>query len=180
MEIAFEYELHPDLKELEWLVGTWEGDGIGDYPTIEKFRFTQQISVTHIGKPYLIWNSRTWLLDEEFKQGRALAVEAGFWRLPGGGRDVEFLVSHPTGIQEIYTGEVTFNKVELATDVIARTQTAKEVTGAKRLYGLFPAQDGTEDRDLGWVFEMAAVGQEMQVHLSAQLKKVSSGAPYKP
>ncbi|GAA0962334.1 FABP family protein [Actinocorallia libanotica] len=168
----FEHELHPDLKALEWLVGTWEGDGIGDYPTIEQFRFTQQISFTHTGKPYLVYTSRTWLLDEEFKQGRALAMETGFWRVPGGGREVEVLLSHPTGIQEIYTGEVAFHKVELTTDVVARTRTAKEVTAGKRLYGLFPAKDGEAERDLGWVYEMAAEGQPLQVHMSAQLKKV--------
>ncbi|WP_344244003.1 FABP family protein [Actinocorallia libanotica] len=172
MEIVFEHELHPDLKALEWLVGTWEGDGIGDYPTIEQFRFTQQISFTHTGKPYLVYTSRTWLLDEEFKQGRALAMETGFWRVPGGGREVEVLLSHPTGIQEIYTGEVAFHKVELTTDVVARTRTAKEVTAGKRLYGLFPAKDGEAERDLGWVYEMAAEGQPLQVHMSAQLKKV--------
>ncbi|MCD0450263.1 FABP family protein [Actinocorallia sp. API 0066] len=172
MEIVFEHELHPDLKALEWLVGTWEGDGVGDYPTIERFRFTQQVSFTHIGKPYLIYTSRTWRLDEEFKQREALAYETGFWRVPGGGREIEVLLSHPTGVQEIYTGEVAFHKVELVTDVVARTRTAKEVTGGKRLYGLFPAQEGTEERDLGWVYEMAALGHPLQVHMSAQLKKV--------
>ncbi|GAA3223465.1 FABP family protein [Actinocorallia longicatena] len=182
MEIEFEYELHPDLKELEWLLGTWEGDGIGDYPTIEKFRFAQQLTLRHVGKPYLIHESRTWLLDEEFKRGRVLAVETGFWRVPGGGREVELLLSHPTGIQEIYLGEVTFNQVQLATDAVVRTATAKEVTGGKRLYGLFPATEDGAERDLGWVHEMAAEGQELQVHLSAQLKRVPgvTGSEYRP
>jgi hypothetical protein len=56
--------------------------------------------------------------------------------------------------------------VELQTDVVARTESAKEVTGGHRLYGLI-------GEDLGWAYDMAAVGQELQSHLSAQLKKVS-------
>jgi hypothetical protein len=61
---------------------------------------------------------------------------------------------------------VAFNRVELQTDVVARTESAKEVTGGHRLYGLI-------GEDLGWAYDMAAVGQELQSHLSAQLKKVS-------
>ena len=37
-------------------------------------------------------------------------------------------------------GEVAFNRVELTTDAVVRTATAKEVTGGKRMYGLFPDQ----------------------------------------
>ncbi|WP_460362522.1 heme-binding beta-barrel domain-containing protein [Actinocorallia lasiicapitis] len=182
MELEFSYDLHPDLKNLEWLLGTWEGDGIGDYPTIEKFRFAQQLSISHVGKPYLIHTSRTWKLDDEFKKGPLLAVETGFWRVPGGERDVELMLTHPTGIMELYVGEIAFNQVQLVTDAVVRTPTAKEVTAGKRLYGLFPAAEGQEERDLGWVHEMAAEGQDLQVHMSAQLKRVPgvTGHEYKP
>jgi hypothetical protein len=75
------------------------------------------------------------------------------------------LLVHPTGISEIYLGEVTGTKIEMATDVVIRTATAKEVTAGRRLYGLV----GT---DLGWAYDMAAVGQPLQPHASAQLKRV--------
>ena len=38
------------------------------------------------------------------------------------------MLAHPTGIAEIYLGEVTGTKIELGTDVVARTTSAKEVT----------------------------------------------------
>jgi hypothetical protein len=48
---------------------------------------------------------------------------------------------------------------------VARTETAKEYTAGHRLYGLVQG-------DLLWAFDMAAMGQSMQSHLSAQLKPV--------
>lgn len=158
-------ELHPDLAPLRFLLGRWEGAGIGGYPTIESFRFGQEIRFGHNGKPYLIYTSRTWLLDESGAIGRPLAAESGFWRLQAAG--VEVLLAHPTGITEIYLGEITGTRVELRTDVVARTSTAKEVTAGHRLYGLI-------GEDLGWAYDMAAVGQPLQSHISAQLKRVSA------
>jgi THAP4-like, heme-binding beta-barrel domain len=159
-------DLHPDLSPLRFLLGRWEGAGVVGYPTIESVQFGQELSFSHNGKPYLIHVSRTWLLDEEGIPGRPLAMETGFWRLQPGGK-VEVLLAHPTGITEIYLGEVTGTKIEMATDVVARTASAKEVTAGHRLYGL--VEGGP---DLGYAFDMAAVGQPLQPHLSARLKRV--------
>jgi len=164
-----EPELHPDLEPLKFLLGTWEGAGVGDYPTIEKFQFGQEVTFSHNGKPFLIYSSRSWLIEEDGSLGRPLSTETGYWRIQPGNK-VEVTLAHPTGIVEIYLGTVAFHRIDLVTDVVARTETAKEVTGGKRMYGLFPEKDG--HRDLGWVYEMAAVGQPLQSHLSAQLKKV--------
>lgn len=156
-------EPHPDLAPLTFLLGRWQGAGVGGYPTIESFRFGQEIAFTHNGKPFLIYSSRSWLLDADGTPGRALAMETGFWRPQPGGA-VEVLLAHPTGITEIYLGEVSGTKVEMSTDMVARTATAKEVTAGHRLYGLV-------GEDLAWAYDMAAVGQSLQPHLSAQLKR---------
>jgi THAP4-like, heme-binding beta-barrel domain len=159
-------EPHPDLAPLSFLLGRWEGAGVGGYPTIESFRFGQELSFSHNGKPFLIYTSRTWLLDEQGHPGRPLGMEAGFWRpQPDGG--VEVLLAHPTGITEIYLGTVTGTRIELSTDVVTRTASAKEVTAGHRLYGLV-------GDDLAYAYDMAAVGQRLQPHLSAQLKRVSA------
>lgn len=165
-----EPDLHPDLEPLKFLLGTWEGAGVGGYPTIESFRFGQEISFSHNGKPFLIYSSRTWLLDDEGALGRPLATETGYWRIfknaEGAGHRLEVMLAHPTGITEIYLGELAFTKVELRSDVVARTETAKEYTAGHRLYGMI-------GEDLGWAFDMAAMGQPLQSHVSAQLKRVS-------
>jgi hypothetical protein len=160
-----ETELHPDLEPLKFLLGQWEGAGVGGYPTIESFRFGQEISFSHIGKPYLIYNSRTWRLDDAGNLGAPLALESGYWRPRPDGR-LEVIIAHPTGIAEIYLGEVTGTRAEMSTDIVARTETAKEVTAGHRLYGLI-------GEDLGYAYDMAAEGQGLQSHLSAQLKRVS-------
>jgi hypothetical protein len=161
-------ELHPDLAPLAFLLGRWEGAGVGGYPTIESFQYGEEISFSHNGKPYLIYVSRTWLLDAEGKPGTPSHMESGFWR-PQPENKVEVLLAHPTGFAEIYLGEVDGTKIEMATDVVARTASAKDVRAGRRLYGMVGA-------DLAYAYDMAAFGQPLQPHLSAQLKRVSPAA----
>ena len=155
---------HPSLAPLLFLLGRWEGAGVVGYPTIESARFGQEISFSHNGKPFLIYQSRTWLLDEAGNLGRPLATETGYWRPQEDGR-LEVVLAHPTGIAEIYIGEIAGTKIEMATDAVVRTSSAKEVTAGHRLYGLI-------GKDLGYAYDMAAMGQPLQAHVSAQLKHV--------
>ncbi|MGZ4591326.1 MAG: FABP family protein [Actinomycetes bacterium] len=161
-------ELRPDLPAelvpLAFLLGTWQGVGVGGYPTIDEFRFGQEVEFSENGKPFLHYISRTWLLDDEGNQVRPLAQETGYWR-PQPGNKLEVLLSHPTGFVEIYVGEVDGAKIELQTDVVARTDTAKPYTAGHRLYGLV-------NGELLWAFDMAAVDQPLQPHISATLRRV--------
>ncbi len=157
---------HPAIEPLSFLLGRWEGAGVVGYPTIESANFGQEIAFSHNGKPFLIYSSRTWLLEPDGTIGRPLAMEVGFWR-PQPDGSLEVLLTHPTGITEIYLGEISGTKIEMATDAVLRTATAKLVTAGKRLYGLVGA-------DLGYAYDMAAVGQPLQPHVSAQLKRVGA------
>ncbi|PZG08519.1 FABP family protein [Nonomuraea aridisoli] len=160
-----EPEVHPDLEPIAFLLGRWEGAGVGGYPTIESFNFGQEIEFTHNGKPFLEYVSRTWLLDDDGNRVKPLATESGYWR-PQPERQIEVVLSHPTGIVEIYIGEVVFHKIELRTDVVARTASAREYTAGHRLYGLV-------NGNLMWAYEMAAGGHPLTDHMSAELKKVA-------
>jgi hypothetical protein len=160
-------ELHPLLAPLRFLIGRWEGAGVVGYPTIESSQFGQELEFSHNGKPYLYYVSRSWALAEDGTIGRPLAMETGFWR-PQEDGVLEVILAHASGITEIYLGQVTGTRIEMATDAVVRTASAQDVTAGKRLYGLIGL-------DLGYAYDMAAVGQPLQSHLSAQLKRVSSG-----
>ncbi len=163
MPIKIPSDLHPQVMPVAFLLGQWHGNGRGDYPTIEAFEFGQEVAFTHDGRPFLHYFSRTWLLDDEGNEVRPLALETGFLR-PQPGGEIELVLAHPTGFVEIYYGKVGGAKLELATDAVVRTQTAKEYVGGQRLYGLV-------EGDLLWTFDMAAVGQPIQSHIWARLTR---------
>ncbi|HEX4790897.1 MAG TPA: FABP family protein [Actinospica sp.] len=165
MPIEIPEDLDPALYPLAFLIGEWAGVGLGQYPTIEDFRFGQEVEFSYTpGKPFLDYSSRSWLIDEEGEKIRPLAREHGYWR-PQPDNQLELVLAHPTGIVEIWVGETDKAKIELRTDAVARTGSAKPYSAGHRLYGLVKG-------DLYWTFDMAAMGQGMQNHLAAQLKRV--------
>lgn len=169
-------DLHPSLLPLAFLVGAWRGEGVGGYEGIEGFRFGQTVTFSSTGRPALSYVSRTWWIDEP-REGRAyespLATEVGFWRVqPGedGATQVEVTLAHPFGIAEVYVGQVRGTQVELTSNVVIRTATARDVTRSERLYGI------VEHGDLGYAIDMEAGGKPLQPHLSARLSRQPSVA----
>jgi hypothetical protein len=91
---------------------------------------------------------------------------------------VELLLSHPTGFVEVWLGNVevtgihdarvTGARIELRTDAVVRTESAKEVTAGHRLYGL------VEGRLLA-TYDMAAMGHPIGNHLAIALEPIPDG-----
>lgn len=156
-------DLHADLMPVVWLLGTWHGSGRGEYPTIDPFTYEQEVVFAHDGRPFLHYFSRTWLTDDDGERVRPGALETGFVR-PAGENKVELVLAHPTGYAEVWYGDVEGARILLATDVVARTTTAKEYTAGQRMYGLV-------DGALMYAVDMAAEGQEMQSHLWGKLER---------
>ncbi len=174
MAFQLDTDLPTPLAPLAWLIGRWEGAGVLGYPTIEEAQFGQEVEFSHDGRPFLSYTSRMWRLDAEGNQVEPIATETGFWRPVEGAEptadgvpasELEVLIVHPTGIAEIYLGQVRGARIDLQTDLVARTSTAKEYTAATRLYGLV-------ESDLLWALDVAAEGQPLQSQASARLKRV--------
>ncbi len=157
-------ELHPDVAVLAPLLGTWEGEGTGEYPTIDDFSYVESITFAHVGKPFVAYTQRT----RHPETGAPMHAETGYVRVPRPG-SVEIVMAQPTGLAEIYEGAVVGGDAPLVIDVrstsIGSTTSAKEVTVTERTISI------TGDV-LQYTFRMAAVGQPLQHHLSASLRRI--------
>ena len=156
-------DLHPSVAALAPLLGVWAGQGSGEYPTIESFGYSEEVTFGHLGKPFLSYVQRTRASDD----GRPLHGEVGYLRVPSPDR-VELVLAHPTGVTEIEEGTLTVRGTTIEMDLVAttigRTASAKEVTALGRSIRV----DGDE---LTYTVYMGAVGQPLQQHLTATLHR---------
>ena len=95
--------------------------------------------------------------------GTAQAVEV--LRNAAGGFDIEVPIVHPIGVSELYLGQVKGPRIDLSTDAVVRTSTAKEHAASTRMYGLVEGH-------LLWAWDIAALGQPLATHASARLARV--------
>jgi nitrobindin-like protein len=158
-------DLHPDLEALAPLLGTWAGQGEGHYPTIQPFEYLEEVVFSHVGKPFLAYAQKTRAMAD----GKPLHAETGYLRVPQPGR-VELVLAHPSGITEIEVGTYSVTgdriEVELSTTEIGLTPTAKEVTALGRSLRI-------EGDELSYTVRMGAMGQPLQDHLAAVLRRQS-------
>ena len=136
----------------------------------------------HDGGPYLGYASTIRLLPDGVDlddrdgagddDGRVWQTESGFWRCTPAAEDarspdehgVEVLLTDPSGHLSLYLGTVGDGRIDLASDLIAQTPTAAEVSAATRLYGLVQGE-------LMWAWDMAAFGRPLQPYASARLSR---------
>ncbi|NLG47161.1 FABP family protein [Gordonia sp. (in: high G+C Gram-positive bacteria)] len=160
-------DLHSGLLALLPLVGVWEGEGEGHDPIAgTDYQFGQQIIVSHDGGNYLVWQSRSWVVDDDGAFVRPDLRESGFWRISEDD-NIELMLTHAEGSIELYYGRpLNQTSWNLTTDVTIRTETGAHTGGAKRLYGLVP------DGDLAYVEERVDAEGDLTPRLSAKLRRV--------
>lgn len=160
-------DLHADLMPVAWLLGTWHGNGQGDYASTEPFTYEQEVVFAHDTRAFLHYFSRTWRTDDEGNRTGPGDLETGFLRVhpDGSGKaGLELLLAHPTGYAEVWYGEADGPRLTLATDLVARTETATEYNAGQRMYGLVEGA-------LMYAYDKAADGHEMQPYQWGRLER---------
>ena len=147
------------------LVGTFAGAGAGEFPTVEPFRYREEVTFASNGTPVLAYRQRTWDLDS----GRPMHAEDGFLRLAGDTR-AEFLLAHSFGLAEVQEGEIEVEgapgsvlRLRLASTAIGVAGSAKPVDAVQRALTL----DGDVLRSELW---MSYAGVQSQ-HLVSELHR---------
>ena len=119
--------LHPDAQPLAFLLGHWRGDGEGEWPRGEPFRYEEEMTFEHVGEPFLLYSQRSWSPDDS----SPIHFERGFLR-PGGPGRVELVLAHPLGIAEVAEGTIEGQLIEVATSAVSLSTTASPVTELRR------------------------------------------------
>lgn len=154
---------HPALDVVAHLIGTWEGEGSGDYPGIAPFRYRERIVFAATGKPFLRYDQRTWHPETD----QPMHVETGYLRVVPGTDRVELVAAQPTGIVEVDEGQVTDGVVVLASTTVACTSTAKPVRSLHRRFW-------REQELLCYELAMGTDDVPETPHLAARLRRLDT------
>lgn len=155
---------------VEALVGKWRGAGTiinhaisyGEILTISPFR-------TPKGQCFE-WTSRTWK-DPGSLEESPMHTEIGMFRaIPAEGKfNIELMLSHPFGMNEVETGVLEDSELELRSTGFSRvpTSTNQNVTGIRRLLRV-------NAETLSYQMFLTLTDREEYLHLEANLSKVIS------
>jgi nitrobindin-like protein len=159
-------DLHPRCTGLLPLIGVWRGVGELVDPSADgPSAFGQQIVFAHDGGPYLSYESRSWLLGDDGRVTGPADRETGFWR-PQPDGTLEVLVVHASGIVTPFYGRArSLTTWEMQTWALLRTETARPIERASKLYGVVQG-------DLAYVDERELDGGPLAPFMSAQLSRV--------
>eukprot|EP00262_Sarcandra_glabra_P005997 TRINITY_DN17993_c0_g1_i1.p1 TRINITY_DN17993_c0_g1~~TRINITY_DN17993_c0_g1_i1.p1 ORF type:complete len:162 (+),score=33.15 TRINITY_DN17993_c0_g1_i1:115-600(+) len=151
--------LHPAIAPLAYLLGTWRGEGEGGFPTINAFKYGEQLNFSHSGKPVIAYSQKTWKLAS----GEPMHAESGYWR-PKADGSIEVVIAQSTGIVEVQKGfyDAEHKVVKLQSELVGNASKVKEIT---RVFEVV-------NSELSYVVQMATNLNQLQPHLKALLKKL--------
>jgi len=156
-------EVHPGLLPLVWLLGSWRGEGVAaGAPGEPDLPVTLEANFEVAGGLALAYAARTLV------GGRVLTAERGFWRATPAG--VEVVLAQASGVLEVLIGVPAGARLELVSDLVARTATAPSDTASTRLYGLV-------ERQLLFAVDVATDGQPLRARLSGAMDRAPAAPP---
>ncbi|CAI7881648.1 unnamed protein product [Closterium sp. NIES-54] len=152
--------LHPALEPIAFMLGRWRGEGEGGYPTINSFRYIEEITLTHAGKPAMAYAQKTWRAES----GEPMHAESGFWR-PKPDGTLEIVIAQSTGLAEVQKGryDAEAKTIAVESELVGNATKVRRIVRHFRLEG-----EGT----LAYTVDMETTSQPMQKHLDARLKRL--------
>ncbi|XP_030183760.1 peroxynitrite isomerase THAP4 isoform X2 [Lynx canadensis] len=116
--------MNPVVEPLSWMLGTWLSDppGAGTFPTLQPFRYLEEVYISHVGQPVLNFSFNAFHPDTHKPMHR----ECGFIRLKPDTNKVAFVSAQNTGIVEVEEGEVNGQELCITSHSVARISFAKE------------------------------------------------------
>lgn len=164
--VAFSHDGTPHLQYScsTWLLPDAAAASEGDEPAQPRHLFSE-IGYWRLGRPLGDADDGPAMLPGSGAPIFQTAEAVETLRNSRGAFDIEVLLVQPGGVSELYLGEINGPRIDLATDAVLRSSTAKEYAAATRLYGL------VEDHLL-WAWDIAALGQDLRTHASGRLARV--------
>lgn len=158
-------EVHDMIKPLSWLLGKWKGDGVGKYPTIKDFTYTEELTFSHVGQPNIQFS----FFSRNSKTMKPMHHELGFIRFKPGTSHCALLIAHNFGVSEVEEGEFTDTEIRTESHTVGRLSFGKppETKKIKRVFSK------TGDDSLEQVVFMETANSPMTEHLRVTYKKVT-------
>ena len=154
---------------LRILDGAWEGNGRGRFPTIDSFRYREELRFTgHATEPQLHYEQRTWDTTHRSDHGEPLHWESGFVR-PTDTGCIELLNAQNGGRVEVLRGRLS--APDDRDDVPFLSLTSVIVAHDERIISTTRQYDLRDDV-LSYRMEMATrTTPELTMHLEAALHR---------
>ncbi|QNO37935.1 FABP family protein [Protaetiibacter sp. SSC-01] len=165
--IAFSHDGTPHLQysATAWLLPDEDGDASDDDEAPHPRQLFSEIGYWRLSRPLGSGDDGPGMLPRTGEPVFQTADAVETLRNARGAFDIEVLLVQPGGVSELYLGEINGPRIDLATDAVLRSATAKEYSAATRLYGLV-------EEHLLWAWDIAALGQDLRTHASGRLARV--------
>ncbi|MBN9150873.1 MAG: FABP family protein [Micrococcales bacterium] len=154
---------HDGLPHLNYSSYTWLLDSDGDQPLPTPLM--TEVGFWRLARPATDADPGPGLLAGVGDPPYGSAEDVETLRNTNDGFDLEVSILHPGGVSELYLGQVKSARIDLATDAVMRSASAKEHTASTRMYGLV-------DEHLLWAWDLAALGRPLTSHASGRLARV--------
>ncbi|CAN5404870.1 FABP family protein [soil metagenome] len=156
---------HVQYASSTWLFGAADDDAPDDAPAPIPTPLFSEIGYWRLARQLTPADAGPGMLPGVGAPVFTTAEEVETLRKADGAFELEVTIIQPGGVNELYLGQVKGPRIDLATDAVVRTASAKEYAAATRLYGLV-------DHHLLWAWDIAALGQDLRTHASGRLARV--------